>query len=100
MSVDEALATRRAGRRLRGWKEIAAFLEISEDTAQARADVRRAQDPLPVRYDYRGPYAWESALIDWVERHDESHGAHMARVDARRRAPRPRLTSASGARSR
>lgn len=94
MSLDEALALRRRGHKLRGWKEIAAFLELSEDTAQARADTKRNIDPIPVRYDYRGPYAWESAIMDWVERNDESHAQHMSRK--RRSGSKRRASATSG----
>ncbi len=55
-----------------GWKEIAAALGVSVRAAQMRLDW---PDPLPVRWGHRGPWAWRSALRDWVHRQDMDYRA-------------------------
>ena len=57
--------------RVYGWKDIARVLEISVRSAQERAD--RAVDPLPIRVGHRGPWAYVSALRDWVMRQDVAY---------------------------
>lgn len=54
-------------KRLHGWKEIAAALGVSVSAAKERIDW---PDPLPVRWGHRGPWAWRSAIRDWVHRQD------------------------------
>lgn len=53
-----------------GWKDIAATLEVHPNTAQRWA--RQNVDPLPVRTNHRGVYAWVSALRSWIDRQDKS----------------------------
>jgi hypothetical protein len=60
---------------LRGWKDIAAYLEVSVLRAQERA--KRYRDPLPVFFDHRGPFAYETALRDWVGRSRLAYQAHL-----------------------
>ncbi len=60
---------------LRGWKDISAYLEVSEFRAQERAKLPR--DPLPVYYDHRGPFAYVSGLREWVARTRMAYQAHL-----------------------
>lgn len=54
-------------RKVRRWAEICRRVELSRTAAWAAA--RRAKDPLPVLHDVDGhPWAWSSALDDWLER--------------------------------
>lgn len=66
-------------RRVWGWKEVAAELEVSVKTAQTYA--QRNRDPLPVECGHRGPWAYASALRDWVRRQNVPYSVH---VEARR----------------
>lgn len=51
----------------RGWADIAAPLEVSEDSVQRYA--ARAFDPLPVYYDHaERPCCRADAMRDWVSR--------------------------------
>lgn len=51
----------------RGWKDICAPLEVSEDAAQGYA--ARAFDPLPVFYDHgERPCCRADAMRAWVDR--------------------------------
>lgn len=54
--------------KIRGWKSIAAALEVHRNTALSW--YRLAVDPLPVRTDHLGVYAWRSALVAWASRRD------------------------------
>lgn len=60
---------------LRGWKDIANYLEISVLRAQERA--KRLRDPLPIGTDHRGPFAYVTALRDWVGRSRLAYQAHL-----------------------
>jgi len=52
---------------LREWIDIAAALEVSEDTAQRYA--ARPFDPLPVYYDHAGrPCLRRDAVAAWIDR--------------------------------
>jgi hypothetical protein len=74
--------------RVYGWKDIAHVLEISVRSAQERA--QRAIDPLPIRVGHRGPWAYVSALRDWVMRQDVAYAVALRVQRARpRRQPRP-----------
>lgn len=53
-----------------GWKRIAEILEVHPNTAQRWA--RQNVDPLPVRVNAKGVYAWVAALRSWVDRQDKS----------------------------
>lgn len=64
-----------------GWTQIADVLKVHPNSAKAW--LRRAVDPLPVRIGHRGVYAWRSALRDWVERQDMSLQAHRELVALR-----------------
>lgn len=57
--------------RVYGWKDVARVLGISVRAAQERA--HRAYDPLPMRNGHRGPWAYVSALRDWVMRQDVAY---------------------------
>jgi len=64
---------------VRGWRDIAAVLSMSEDTAQRL--FRKPPDPrnpFPVYYDYRGPYAHSSGLREWWVRDKLSSSVHIA----------------------
>ena len=63
--------------RVYGWKDIAHVLEISVRSAQERA--QRAIDPLPIRVGHRGPWAYVSALRDWVMRQDVAYSVAIER---------------------
>jgi hypothetical protein len=61
--------------RVYGWKDIADVLELSVRSAQERA--QRAIDPLPIRVGHRGPWAYVSALRDWVMRQDVAYSVAL-----------------------
>jgi hypothetical protein len=63
------------GPKLRGWKEIADYLEVSVRRAQERA--RQAVLPLPVRRNHRGPWMYVSVARDWVHATDMAWIAHQ-----------------------
>ena len=52
-----------------GWKDIGKEAGIHANTAQKWA--RRARDPLPVRINHKGVYAWRSAIAAWCQRQDK-----------------------------
>lgn len=51
-----------------GWKDIGKEAGIHANTAQKWA--RRASDPLPVRVNHKGVFAWRSAIRSWCDRQD------------------------------
>lgn len=61
--VESHPATASEASKLRGWKEIAAYLHAGEDAAQRWAS--RDVDPLPVSHDHLGVVATRSALDRW-----------------------------------
>ena len=58
-----------------GWKDIAKVLGVEVRAAQDRA--KRAVDPLPVRMGHKGPWAYVSALRDWIYRQDMAYQVHI-----------------------
>ena len=64
----------------RGWKEIAARLDVDEDTAFSYSV--RAYDPLPVRYDHAGRSYIEKIYADaWEHRQDlPAHAFHVLKA--------------------
>jgi hypothetical protein len=60
---------------LRGWKDIANHLEVTDRAARERAT--RPFDPLPVFYDHRGPFAFVDALDQWVARSVFAYKSHL-----------------------
>lgn len=77
------------GGRYWGWKEIAAALDVSEDTAVSYS--RRPYDPLPVRADFaERVYISKRALASWVNRHDLPAWA-WAELDRVKRLPKHML---------
>ena len=82
MTADNDIGKLSTEPKLRGWKEIANYLEISVLRAQERA--KRFRDPLPVETDHRGPYAYVTALRDWVGR---SRRAYQDHLELRKRSP-------------
>lgn len=71
-----------------GWKEIADAIDVSVRAAQERAG--RGYDPLPVRVGHRGPWAYRSALRDWVMRQDMAYSVSLRVRDGARRDLSPR----------
>ena len=61
---------------LRGWKDIAQALGVSERKAKELG--ARSREPLPVRRDHVGIYAVESRLRDWVDAEDMAYKVHLA----------------------
>jgi len=60
---------------------------VSVRTAQERAG--RDIDPLPVRMGHKGPWAYVSALRDWIYRQDMAYQVSLRlRESARACAPR------------
>jgi len=62
---------------LMGWPRIAAYLEVSEDTAQRWADAERlpawASYPIPVRKIMGHPWTLPSQLEVWLDQQDMPH---------------------------
>lgn len=68
-----------------GWDAIASVLGIEVRAAQDRA--KRNLDPLPVRVNHKGPWAYVSALRDWVHRSDMAYSVSLRmKVAAHQRA--------------
>ncbi len=79
--------------RVEGWKDIGRALGTCVRTAQHYA--QRDYDPLPVRVGHRGPWAYVSALRDWVMRQDLPYQvAHRARAESTRSSRRARRVRA------
>ena len=75
MTADHDIGRQHVEPMLRGWKDIADYLEVSVLRAQERAKWPR--DPLPVYFDHRGPLAYVSALREWAARTRLAYQAHL-----------------------
>ena len=49
---------------VKGWKDISAFLQISEKTARRHYVLRN----LPVKYIGKSPWAEPAKLLDWMQK--------------------------------
>ena len=63
--------------KIRGWKAIAAELEISVTKTRALADPF-IKLQLPVFWDYAGPFVTRGDLAWWKRRQKVPHGFHKA----------------------
>jgi hypothetical protein len=69
---------------IRQWKDIAAHLGVSVDTAQDYAN--RNRDPLPVFVDHRGVHIHRHVMRDWVDRQRLAYVKHVELKRAARAA--------------
>lgn len=70
--------------KVRGWKAIAAELEISVRKAQELA--QRASAPLPVMSDHGGIYVDTPALTAWKKAQVKSYAERLEEARARKQA--------------
>lgn len=87
-----------APRKIKGWKDIAAHLDVSVASAKRFFDL--PIDPLPVRHGHDGYYIFDTAADSWVNRQDVAGQVHVelralrriVRQRQERRARSPALT--------
>lgn len=70
--------------KVRGWKAIAAELEVSVRKAQELA--QRPEGALPVRSDHGGIYVDSDTLVAWEKAQDKSYSERLEETRARRQA--------------